>query len=132
MRFALTFFISTLIGLSIFSCARHGEEALGRPDAPEQPAPDYTHILSDRSVRFENDTLSVRYDDGGVLYLTDGPAHRLVNLETGINIAFNSEKGSLTINSRPVNIEECRLIADSIGLRWYILLPDEQVMVVEK
>ena len=96
-----------------------------------EPEPDYSYVLADHSVRFQSDTLSLDYEQGGILYTINGSVHRLIQLESGINIAFNEADTSLTINGVNVLIEDGNVIGMEGGLKFYRLLPGPKFIVIE-
>lgn len=106
---------------------RPGASGTVEPD----PEPDYSYVLSDPTVRFQSDTLSINYEDGGILYTVDGSVHRLIHLESGVNVLFNEADISLRINGIDAGIESSRLIGSVGNLRFYRFLPGPQFIVIE-
>ena len=66
-----------------------------------------------------------------MLYSADGTKHRFIDLNSGTIIRFDSSVPSLTINGQSVNVDECQLLDDRSGIRWYLLRPGNQIVVVE-
>ena len=95
-------------------------------------SPDYSAVLSDPRIRFESDTLRLSFEEGGVLYSSDGPKHRFVDLESGVGVVFDRDAPSLVVNGRAAVVDQCRLIGENETVEWYVTLPDTTYIVVEK
>ena len=133
----IAYILLALITLSTANCSsEHDEPAHARPgnsgtDESQQPAPDYSQILSNDHIRFESDTLALDYEDGGILYSVEGAAHRLIELSTGVTIFFNPSAPELTINGEDVRIDSCVAIGSSDRMQWYLIKPGEEILAVE-
>lgn len=123
------------LALTLASCLKDTPYDNDRPGniggTTADPTPDYTEALSNSSLRFESDTLTVCYNDGGVMYTVDGSIHRFIDLESGRVIVADVDAPSLTVGNRKVSVTECRLIGEKNGLRWYAIQPEGQIIVVE-
>ena len=105
-----------------------------RPGADSPAAPDdYSEILADPRVRFQNDTLSLVFDDGGILYSSDrASVHRFVRLDPPLAVTFDPSRPSLRVDSRDARIDTCILAGADGPLRFYLLLPSREILVVEQ
>lgn len=128
-------FCSVAAAFILAACSSNSPEPVDRPGGgtqrPEENAPDYSYIMDSRAIRFECDTLTLNYEDGGVLYSVENGRHRLIELSSGRNVTFCPADTSLTINGIPTDIRSLSLIATADGLDFHVLLPGPIFLVTE-
>ena len=124
-----------LVFFTLVACSNDTPKPGNRPGSGTEDLPsaepDYSAVLADGSVRFENDTLRLNYEDGGVLYIADTPEHRLIRLDNGTNIAFNENDTTLKINGIEINIERMKLIGTTADRRFYALFPGPNYIIID-
>lgn len=107
-----------------------GGETDNGSESPEDK-PDYTSVLGDDQVRFQSDTLQLRFDDGGILYINEGEAYRLIDLAEGTQVSFDPTGPNLRINGRDATVSSCEIIGERNGVRWYAIYPGPQFFVAD-
>ena len=132
MRSLLIFIIAAAaVGCS----SRPGAEPpADRPghESGEEAVPDYSEILADRRVRFVSDTISIYYDDGGVLYsVIDDNIYKFIDVTSGYTIALDLTDSTLTVNGARARVDKITLAGREGDLKWYVIEPGGEVMAVE-
>lgn len=113
--------ITLLITLLLTSCS-HNENPVPpvRPGvAEETESPE----LSDNSMRIYSPLLTMRYDDGGILFSRDDDGTvSAVRLSDDCRFEFDPSKPSLRINGATIPLTSAELAKETDGCRWYRLL----------
>lgn len=95
------------------------------PDRPGGSEYDYQQELSDASMRFDGLGISLKYDEGGILFdeSTDG-CISITRLSDDYRVEFNPQTPSLLINGVAMKLAAVSLDAENNGVRWYRLTID--------
>lgn len=131
----LSLYIIIILGLAVASsaCSSSTNEPPEHPGRPEgEPVPDYSDIVSVSDIRFESDTLHLNFEDGGVLYSISGDNYRFTELSTGDYVIFNPSEPYLRVNGQDARVDTCLIIEMRNGLKWYVLHPNKEIIVVEE
>lgn len=111
-----------LIALITVACSSEPDMSRERHGGPniEEP-PDYSAAIADERLRFQSDTLSLVFDDGGVLYSVEGNSYRFVELATNISVVFHPSEQVVRINGAVPRLTQCELIHTDGIREWYAL-----------
>lgn len=107
-------------------------------------APDISDQLGDKSMRYVSDGLTLRYDEGGVIFETDGRGrYIIVDITAGRRIVFDAgeqaasiplrlEKASLTVDGEPLALRYAAAEARSSdnATVWYCLVTTDNRRIV--
>lgn len=113
-----------LIALLLTACGHNDNNApVDRPGATEETE---SPELSDNSMRISSSLLTMRYDDGGILFTrNDDGSVSAVRLSDDCRFEFDPSKPSLRINGAAVPLADARLAKENDGCRWYRLQPSD-------
>ena len=129
MKPIVTATLLMVLSLTIAACSRNHREGPIDPDWIEEPGLrpddpekfDFTPELSNDALRFTSNDLSLRYDDGGIIFSRSTSGNvtvEIVELATGHSISFSSEsrwnEGPLKASSLKINGSEIKIIDASI------------------
>ena len=148
MKPIVTATLLMVLSLTIAACSRNHREGPIDPDWIEEPGLrpddpekfDFTPELSNDALRFTSNDLSLRYDDGGIIFSRSNVTVEIVELATGHSISFSSEsrwnEGPLKASSLKINGSEIKIIDASIEhinekSAWiYIHAPKNHIVLV--
>lgn len=109
-------FVCSLISVS---CARHSIDIPERPANETENEPE----LNDDAMRISGEVMTLRYDDGGVLFCrTADGIISAVRLADDISFLFDPVTPSLKINSTDIRLESATLAKESANCQWYRLV----------
>ena len=151
MKPIVTATLLTALSLTIAACSRNHREGPIDPDwieepglRPEDPEKfDFTPELSNDALRFTSNDLSLRYDDGGIIFSRSTSGNvtvEIVELATGHSVSFSSESlwdegplkaPSLKINGSEIKITEASIEHINEKSAWiYIHAPKNHIVLV--
>lgn len=102
----------------LFSCSGHQNEPTERPGTEPAINPE----LTDRSTRISGSPLTLRYDDGGILFSRD--SHGIISavrLSDESRFEFDPAGPELKINGVTVNLAGASLVQEKESTLWYRL-----------
>ena len=114
----LKIFIITAVLTVAAACSKHTVEPPQRPSSE----PDISSELLDASTRIDGPLLTLRYDDGGILFSrsSDGVISG-VRLNDGIEFEYDPAAPLLKINGVTAELHSARLVQRKDGVEWHQL-----------
>lgn len=112
----------TIIAATILLVAcSHNEKSLP-DDRPGDPVPADNPELADNSMRITGPLLTLRYDDGGILFSRDNNGMvSAVRLSDEARFEFDPAKPSLHVNGAEIILSAAETLKEKDGCRWYRL-----------
>lgn len=105
------------------ACSGHSVEVADRPSSE----PDISPELSDPSSRIAGSPLTLRYDDGGILFsCSDRGVIGAVRLSDGVSFEYDPTAVSLTINGVALDLYEACLLQRRDNVEWHRLTLDDR------
>lgn len=113
-------FLSLITAMMFAACGTSHSEV------PERPGekPEVSSELADGSMRISGAPLTLRYDDGGILFSRDSRGViRGIRLADECRFEFDPSVPSLKINGVAVVLAGVALVQEKDGVSWYRLDP---------
>ena len=92
------------------------------PERPSSGEPDDPELLDD-GMRISGEVLSMRYDDGGILFsITPEGKISAVRLADDIGFVFDPTGPALSVNDKAVGLDSAEMIKEADGCKWFKLI----------
>lgn len=110
-------FTILVLTASLLACSKTEHLSPDRPGSE----PDYKEELTDSSMRFDGLGITLKYDDGGILFdESDDGCIAITRLSDDFRIEFNPARPSLTVSGSSMKLKSVNL-QEKDGVRWYRL-----------
>lgn len=129
MKHLLLFILAIVLCMSS-SCGRHSVDIPDRPSVEKPTSPE----LDDDAMRICGEALTLRYDDGGILFTTTNEGIvSAIRLSDESRFEFDPAKQLLTVNGSVIRLKTAEIAKQNDVCRWYRLVTadrDKEIYIV--
>lgn len=111
-----------LIAILVIGCGKDEHQI----ERPERPSEAENPELSDASMRVSGDKVTLRYDDGGVLFCRSNSGEvSVVRLSDDTRVEYDPSAPSLKINGADLGLRSAEIEKRADGTEWHRLVLDD-------